>query len=413
MSVQKRMSRKADEVPASASASTGSKTGAKPYRKLLLWGALLVILPAAVGAAVSWAVTSRASPHQHIVYGDGTRGPLAMAWIPAGQFEMGSDSKQAQANERPAHKVRVHGFWMDRHHVTNAEFAKFVAATGYVTTAEKKPDWESLKVQLPPGTPQPPDSAMVAGAMVFVGTTQPVPLEDYSRWWRYVPGANWRHPTGPDSNIIGKDDHPVVQVSYEDAQAYAKWAGKRLPTEAEWEFAARGGLEQATYAWGNQFAPNGKQMANVWQGQEPQSFPVVSPKAGGALGTSPVGTFPANGYGLSDMTGNAWQWVADWYRADQFRREAVSTAAIDNPAGPRESWDPADQGVPVDAPKRVTRGGSFLCNETYCLSYRPSARRGTDPYNSMSHLGFRLVMDEVSWKQAGARQASAKAACAP
>jgi formylglycine-generating enzyme required for sulfatase activity len=359
---------------------------------------------------VSWAVTSRATPHQQIVYGDGTRGPLDMAWVPAGQFEMGSDSKQAQANERPAHTVRVHGFWMDRHHITNAEFAKFVAATGYVTTAEKKPDWESLKVQLPPGTPQPPDSAMVAGAMVFVGTTQPVPLEDYSRWWRYVPGANWRHPAGPASNIAGKDDHPVVQVSYEDAKAYAKWAGKRLPTEAEWEFAARGGLDQATYAWGNQFAPDGKQMANVWQGQQAQSFPVVNPKAGGALGTSPVGTFPANGYGLSDMTGNAWQWVADWYRADQFRREASTGSVIDNPAGPAGSWDPADTsaGVPVQAPKRVTRGGSFLCNETYCLSYRPSARRGTDPYNSMSHLGFRLVMDESTWADTRQRQQLAR-----
>jgi sulfatase modifying factor 1 len=413
MSVQKRLFPKAgetNEIQPRASGSAGSEARAKPYRKLLLWGAMLVILPAAVGAAVSWAVTSRATPHQQIVYGDGTQGPLNMAWVPAGQFEMGSDSKQAQANERPAHKVRVHGFWMDRHHVTNAEFARFVAATGYVTTAEKKPDWESLKVQLPPGTPQPPDSAMVAGAMVFVGTTQPVPLEDYSRWWRYVPGANWRHPTGPDSNIAGKDDHPVVQVSYEDAQAYAKWAGKRLPTEAEWEFAARGGLDQATYAWGNQFAPDGKQMANVWQGQQAQSFPVVNPKAGGALGTSPVGTFPANGYGLSDMTGNAWQWVADWYRADQFRREASAGGVIDNPAGPADSWDPADTsaGVPVQAPKRVTRGGSFLCNETYCLSYRPSARRGTDPYNSMSHLGFRLVMDESTWADTRQRQQLAR-----
>jgi sulfatase modifying factor 1 len=399
------------QISVTAGHARGTRSGvlAMSYRKLALWGALLVVLPACLGVGIDWAVSSRAEVRQQIVFGDGVRGPLGMAWIPGGQFLMGSDYKLAQANERPAHNVRIHGFWMDRYHVTNAEFRKFVKATGYVTTAEEKPDWDTLKVQLPPNTPRPPDSALVAGAMVFVGTSEPVPLEDYSRWWRYVPGANWQHPSGPDSSIEGKDDHPVVQVSYEDAQAYAKWVGKRLPTEAEWEFAARGGLEQATYAWGNQFAPGGKQMANVWQGRQPQSFPVVNPKAGGAVGTSPVGSFPANGYGLSDMTGNAWQWVADWYRADQFRREAATGGVIENPAGPRNSWDPADPGVPVDAPKRVTRGGSFLCNEAYCLSYRPSARRGTDPYNSMSHLGFRLVTDQDTWADAHKRQQMARA----
>jgi formylglycine-generating enzyme len=383
------------------------------YRKWLLWAVFLVVLPAFIGGAVAWAVSAHTRPAEiKVVYGDGTHGPLGMAWVPGGEFLMGSDTRQAQANERPAHKVRIHGFWMDRHHVTNAEFRKFVDATGYVTTAEKIPDWETLKVQLPPGTPRPPDSAMVPGAMVFVGTSQPVSLEDFSRWWRYVPGANWRHPDGPDSNIDGKDNHPVVQVSYEDAQAYAKWAGGRLPTEAEWEFAARGGLEQATYTWGNQFTPDGKQMANVWQGQQAQPFPVVSAKA--AIGTSPVGSFPANAYGLSDMTGNAWQWVADWYRADQFRREAANDGGvIDSPGGPSTSWDPADPGVPVDAPKRVTRGGSFLCNEAYCLSYRPSARRGTDPYNSMSHLGFRLVMSQYSWKNDPRAQQQANRAATP
>jgi sulfatase modifying factor 1 len=409
----------ADASPAGDTARF-SPRALKPWHRWLVWTVAVVLLPAFIGGAVTWAIGTHNRPAAiRVVYGDGKNGPLGMAWVPGGEFLMGSDYKMAQANERPAHKVRVHGFWMDQHHVTNAEFRQFVAATGYVTTAEKKPDWETLKVQLPPGTPQPPDSAMVPGAMVFVGTDQPVSLEDYSRWWRYVPGANWRHPQGPDSNIIGKDDHPVVQVSYEDAEAYAKWAGGRLPTEAEWEFAARGGLEQATYTWGNQFAPDGKQMANVWQGQQPQPFPVLSAKAGGALGTSPVGSFPANGYGLSDMTGNAWQWTADWYRADQFRREAANdTSVIDNPGGPTASWDPADPGVPVDAPKRVTRGGSFLCNEAYCLSYRPSARRGTDPYNSMSHLGFRLVMDEDTWKnhpevQQAANRAVGDAAAAP
>ncbi|WP_084181619.1 formylglycine-generating enzyme family protein [Polaromonas glacialis] len=327
-----------------------------------------------------------------IVAGDGVHGRIGMMWVPGGEFLMGTDSKLAQPNERPAHKVRVHGFWMDQHHVTNAEFRAFVKATGYVTTAEKKPDWETLKVQLPPGTPRPPADVLVAGAMVFTGTTGPASLDDYAQWWRFAPGANWRHPTGPNSTIDDKEDHPVVQVSYEDAQAYAKWTGKRLPTEAEWEFAARGGLEQATYAWGNDFAPDGKQMANVWQGQQQQAFPVVSPKAGGALGTSPAGTFPPNGYGLSDMTGNAWQWVADWYRADAFEKEAKGGSPA-NPQGPADSFDPSEPGTPVNAPKHVTRGGSFLCNESYCLSYRPSARRGTDPYTSMSHLGFRLVLD--------------------
>ncbi|CAG9172747.1 SUMF1/EgtB/PvdO family nonheme iron enzyme [Cupriavidus pampae] len=367
------------------------------------WMAVLILVMAAAGAGASyWYGTHGkrvAAAGAAVQPGDGVTGPRGMVHVPGGDFLMGSDHKLSQANERPAHKVHIDAFWMDRHHVTNAEFRRFVEATHYLTTAERAPDWETMRVQLPPGTPRPPESAMVAGAMVFVGTNGPVPLREYWRWWRFVSGADWKHPTGPDSSIDGKDDHPVVQVSYEDAQAYAKWIGKRLPTEAEWEFAARGGLEQATYVWGDQFAPDGRQMANVWQGQQVQPFPVVSAKAGGATGTSAVGTFPANGYGLSDMTGNAWQWVADWYRADQFRREAVASAAPRNPAGPADSWDPSEPGVPLSAPKRVTRGGSFLCNEDYCLSYRPSARRGTDPYTSMSHLGFRLVMDESRWAE--------------
>lgn len=374
---------------------------AAPAWRRNAWLMVLVLGMAVAGAGASYWYTAsagRAAAGAAVRPGDGVSGPRGMVHVPGGEFLMGSDHKMAQANERPAHKVQVKGFWMDQHHVTNAEFRKFTEATGYVTTAERAPDWETMKVQLPPGTPRPPDSAMVAGAMVFVGTRSPVPLREYWRWWRFVPGADWKHPDGPGSNIEGKDNHPVVQVSYEDVQAYARWVGKRLPTEAEWEFAARGGLEQATYTWGDKFAPDGRQMANVWQGQQVQPFPVVSAKAGGAAGTSPVGTFPANGYGLYDMTGNAWQWVADWYRADQFRREARTTAAVlQNPAGPADSWDPTEPGVPISAPKRVTRGGSFLCNEDFCLSYRPSARRGTDPYTSMSHLGFRLVMDDGTW----------------
>ncbi len=373
----------------------------------ILVAGIIAVAGAGAGGAAWWAAGKAAtasSAAPKVIVGDGVRGPKGMAWVPGGEFLMGSDHKLAQPNERPAHKVRVGGFWMDRTHVTNTQFAAFVKATGYVTTAERKPDWETLRVQLPPATRKPPDSALVPGAMVFVGTDRPVPLDDYTRWWAYVPGADWRHPQGPGSSIEGKDNHPVVQVSYEDALAYAKWAGKRLPTEAEWEFAARGGLEQATYAWGDEFAPQGKPMANVWEGRR-ERFPVVSPKAGGAEGTSAAGTFPPNGYGLYDMTGNAWQWVADWYRADYLRQQAAR-GVIDNPPGPRDSYDPGDRGVPVHAPKRVTRGGSFLCNVDYCLSYRPSARRGTDPFNPMSHLGFRLVMTPEEWERSRAKPAA-------
>ena len=330
--------------------------------------------------------------------GDGVNSPKGMAWIPGGEFLMGSDHKKAQANEKPTHKVKVSGFWMDITHVTNDQFAQFVKETNYKTTAEQIPDWETIRVQLPPGTPKPPASVFVAGAMVFVGTKARVNLNDYSQWWAYIPGANWRHPAGPQSNIDGKGNHPVVQVSYEDALAYAKWVGKRLPTEAEWEFAARGGLNQATYVWGDQLEQEGKLPANIWDVKK-QAFPVVSPvispKAGGAVGTSSVGTFPQNGYGLFDMTGNAWQWVADWYRADYFAIQVkdFGNNVINNPQGPTSSYDPDDYGVPANAPKRVIRGGSFLCNEDYCQSYRPSARRGADPYSPMSHLGYRLVKD--------------------
>lgn len=315
-------------------------------------------------------------------------GPAGMAWIPGGEFIMGSESPLARPNERPAHRVKVDGFWMDKTDVTNAQFAEFVKATGYVTTAEQKPDWETIRVQLIPGVPKPPEEKLIPGAMVFVGTDHTVPLDDVSQWWRFVPGANWRHPQGPDSNIIGKENHPVVQVSYIDALAYAKWAGKRLPTEAEWEFAARGGLDQADYSWGDEYRPQGKRMANTFAGDQ---FPVVDPIYKAKIGTSAVGSYPPNGYGLYDMAGNAWQWVADWYGADAFIKQAKDVTPV-NPQGPESSYDPADAYAPFNAPKRVIRGGSFLCDTNFCLSYRPSARRGVDPYNPMSHISFRLVV---------------------
>lgn len=330
-------------------------------------------------------------PHtaNHIVLGDGKNGPKNMVWIPAQTFMMGSNSPLAKPNEKPAHKVKINGFWIDKYDVTNAEFAAFVNATGYLTTAERKPDWKTLEVQLPPGTPKPADSKLLPGAMVFVGTKEAVPLNNSSRWWRYVPGANWRHPQGPNSNIIGKDNFPVVQVSYEDALAYAKWVGKRLPTEAEWELAARGGLEQADYAWGNEFKPHNQRMANTFSGKQ---FPIVDAAYANKIGTSKVGSYPPNGYGLYDMAGNVWQWVADWYRADAFIQQASKVHKfIYNPQGPTASFDPDDISAPANAPKRVIRGGSFLCDENFCTSYRASARRGVDPYNPMSHIGFRLV----------------------
>ena len=307
--------------------------------------------------------------------------PPGMVWIPAGEFTMGTSAADSFVNERPAHRVKVNGFWMDVHDVTNDEFRKFIQATGYVTTAERKPDWNAMKQELPPGTPKPDDSLLVPGSLVFVGTSGPVDLTDYSQWWRWTPGANWRHPDGPASDLKNKGNYPVVQVTWDDAIAYTKWAGKRLPTEAEWEYAARGGLENKRYAWGDAFRPDGKYMANIWTGK----FPYLNTKEDGFAGLAPVKSFPPNGYGLYDMAGNAWQWCADWYSASAYAGEDVICCF--NPTGPGKSYDP-DEPYAI---KRVVKGGSFLCNASYCESYRPSARRGETPDTSTCHIGFRCV----------------------
>lgn len=305
-----------------------------------------------------------------------------MRWIPGGEFWMGTDDPASAENERPAHRVRLAAFWMDEHPVTNAAFRAFVDATGFLTTAERPPDWEEIRKQLPPGTPKPPDEVLVPGSSVFVPAPGAVPLDDLSQWWRWTPGASWRHPEGPGSNLRDRDDHPVVHVSWDDASAYANWIGKRLPTEAEWEYAARGGLERKRFAWGDEFTPGGRHMANTYQGEFPHHENVED----GFRRTSPVKSFPANGYGLFDMAGNVWQWTADWYRPDTFRARARE-GVCENPRGPTSSFDPLDP----QSPRRVIKGGSFLCHVSYCESYRPSARRGTPWDTGSSHVGFRLV----------------------
>ena len=309
-------------------------------------------------------------------------GPAGMVWVPGGEFTMGSDDPKARGDERPRHRVRVDGFWMDKTVVTNAQFRRFAEATGYITVAERKPNWEELKRQLPPGTPKPSDEVLVAGSGVFQPTKGSVDLTDWSEWWRWQPGADWRHPGGPGTTIEGKDDYPVVQVAWEDAVAFAKWARKRLPTEAEYEFAARGGLDGKRFAWGDEFAPDGKFLANTWQG----TFPATDTGEDGFKGAAPVASFPANGYGLFDMTGNVWQHVSDWYRADTYREQATQ-GVVRNPEGPASSFDPDE---PL-SPKHVIRGGSFLCSEAFCFSYRPAARMKLSPDSGLPNVGFRLA----------------------
>ena len=353
----------------------------------------LLVASTTLGAGLGWkrthtdyALAIRAEKPPKILH---RREHDGMEWIPGGKFIMGNSEDGAPSNEQPPHLVGTRGFWMDRAPVTNREFALFVASTGYKTTAERKPDWNSLRVQLPTGTPRPPSKFLVPGAMVFVGARGRASFNDYTRWWRYVPGANWLHPQGPDSSIVGKEDHPVVQISYNDAIAYAAWIGKRLPTEAEWEYAARGGLQQARYTWGNDLEPAGTKMANIWD-ESAEPFPLTDSNTPSVHHTTAVCTYPRNGFGLCDMAGNTWQWTSDWYRSDAYSLIPLGRLVID-PQGPDRSFDAEHLDAPANAPKKVIRGGSFLCSQSYCMSYRPSARRGNDPFTSMSHLGFRLV----------------------
>ena len=310
--------------------------------------------------------------------------PEGMVWIPGGEFSMGaavpSDGNevgmQAALDSRPIHRVYVDGFWMDKTDVTNEEFARFVKATGYKTVAERKPRAEDF-----PGVPP---EKLVPGAVVFSPPDHPAPLNDYFQWWAYVGGANWKHPEGPQS-LKGRERYPVVDIAYEDAEAYAKWASKRLPAEAEWEFAARGGLSGKSYVWGDEFRPGGKWMANTFQG----NFPNKDTGEDGHVGAAAVASFPPNGYGLYDMSGNVWQWTSDWYSGDYYRELAAAGWITRNPQGPSISYDPAEPGER----KRVMRGGSFLCTDQYCSRYMVGTRGKGEVSTGTNHLGFRCVKD--------------------
>jgi formylglycine-generating enzyme required for sulfatase activity len=290
-----------------------------------------------------------------------------MVWVPGGTFEMGSDEF---SDTRPVHPVSINGFWMDEHEVTNAQFAAFVKATGYKTVAEQPLD--------PANYPDVPADQLVPGSAVFTPPPAEVSLTNPLVWWKYVPGASWQRPNGPNSSIKGHENEPVVHVSYDDAVAYARWAGKRLPTEAEWEFAARGGATNQTYYWGNDLKPGGKWVANIHQGH----FPDKNTQEDGYTGTAPVKSYPANPFGLYDMEGNVWEWCQDFYRPDYYSNSSKS-----NPQGPEDSYDPDEPG----AVKRVQRGGSFLCSDQYCIRYKAGSRGKGEVSSGSNNLGFRCV----------------------
>ncbi len=306
---------------------------------------------------------------------DSRNAPAGMVWIPGGRFWMGTNHME---DAQPVHQVEVNGFWMDRTDVTNEEFARFAKATGYVTIAERPLD--------PREFPNLALEDLAPGSVVFTPPAGPVALDHPLAWWSFVRGANWRHPEGPKSNLRGKEKYPVVHIAWPDAVAYAKWAGKRLPTEAEWEFAARGGRDRQDYAWGSEFKPGGKWKANTFQGH----FPDKNTSEDGYAGASPVASFEPNDFGLYDMSGNVWQWVSDWYRPDYYSQlREVGEIAL-NPQGPKDSFDPQELGVA----KRVQKGGSFLCTDQYCERYMPGARGKGDPETGTNHAGFRCARSQ-------------------
>lgn len=311
----------------------------------------------------------RGQPHQDMV------------WVPGGRFHMGSDDFYPE--ERPVHDVSVDGFWIDLFTVTNEKFEQFVAATGYLTLAERELD--------PAEFPGAPAENLEPGSMLFKPTTGPVDLKDYTNWWDWAPGTNWRHPLGPESSLAGMDQHPVVHIAYEDAEAYADWVGKKLPTEAEWEYAARGGHDGRKFAWGDEDFSDEEPLANTWQGK----FPWQNLLIGGYERTTPVGSFPANDFGLSDMTGNVWEWTCDWYvprHANEVIKSCCGVAVNPRIDSADKSYDPAQPQFQI--PRKVVKGGSYLCAPNYCLRYRPAARQPQMIDTSMSHIGFRCILSE-------------------
>jgi len=307
-----------------------------------------------------------------------------MAMIPPADFLMGGNDELTRPDELPRHRVILDSFLMDETEVTNAQFEQFVEQTKYITTAEKKPKWEDLKEQLPEGAAKPDDSALVPGSLVFNPPKGEVDLNNLYQWWSWVQGASWKHPVGPGSDIKGLDNHPVIHVSWFDANEYCKWADKSLPTEAQWEWAARGGLDDQPYTWGSENIEKGNPKANTWEGK----FPTSNSGKDGFVVTAPVKSFPPNNYGLYDIAGNVWEWTSDWYRNDYYEM-GNKPEGIKNPPGPVDSFDP----VEICAEKKVQRGGSFLCNESYCSGYRVAFRQKASPDTGLSHSGFRCVKD--------------------